>query len=212
MKPLVILSQEGTTQGCPLAMLMYAIGVLPLISRLKDPKQYKQNWYADDSACAGSLQNIKEWLLRLMEFGPSYGYYAEPTKSVIIVKEDQFQKATALFADLQVEVVLAGQFLGAVLETKRGSGDICNRRSIRELKALSSWLELLGPICCLHTPHLFILFRVSGRTFKGLSRDVTMNISSCATPSDRFSPQQCWEERCLKESTQFSSCLLSWEA
>ena len=87
VKPLLILSQEGTTQGCPLALLMYAIGVLPLISRLKDPKRRKQNWYADDSACAGSLQNIKEWLLQLMEFGPSYGYYAEPSKSVIIIKD-----------------------------------------------------------------------------------------------------------------------------
>ena len=87
---------------------------------MKDPKQHKQNWYADDSACAGSLQNIKEWLSWLMEFGPSYGYYAEHSKSVIIVKEDHFQKAKALFADLQVEVVLAGWFLGGCIGNEEG--------------------------------------------------------------------------------------------
>ena len=69
---------------------------------------------ADNSACAGSLQNIKEWLLWLMEFHPSYGYYEEPSRSVIIVK-DHFQKATVLFADLQVEVVVGGQFLGGYI-------------------------------------------------------------------------------------------------
>lgn len=31
-------SQEGTTQGCLLGILMYAIGVLSLVSRLKNPE------------------------------------------------------------------------------------------------------------------------------------------------------------------------------
>ena len=111
-KLFIILSQGGTTQGCPLAMLMYSIGVYPLISLLKDPKHYKQNWYTDDSACAGLLLCIRKWLLQLLRVDPSYGYFAEPSKSIIVVKEEHFQEAQDVFADLEVEVVLVGRFLG----------------------------------------------------------------------------------------------------
>ena len=46
-----------------------------------------------------------------MEIGSSYGYFAEPTKSTIIVKEEHCCRAEALFADLNVKIVLADRFL-----------------------------------------------------------------------------------------------------
>ena len=116
----VLLSQEGTTQGCPLAMLMYAIGVYPLISRLKDPASHKQNWYADDSACGSTLVRIRAWFLRLLELGPAFGYFAEPVKSVLVVKEEHQEQAEIMFADLQVKVVLASRFLGGCVGTDDG--------------------------------------------------------------------------------------------
>ena len=48
-----MLSKEGTTQGDPLAMAMYAIGTKPLIHRLNGIA--RQVWYADDSAAGSSL-------------------------------------------------------------------------------------------------------------------------------------------------------------
>ena len=50
-------SKEGMTQGDPLAMIAYGIGVLPLIRVLKkDHPQVSQPWYADDEGAGGDLR------------------------------------------------------------------------------------------------------------------------------------------------------------
>ena len=43
----VIKSQEGTTQGDPLAMLLYGVATLPLIDKLED-HDFPHKWYADE--------------------------------------------------------------------------------------------------------------------------------------------------------------------
>ena len=48
-----ILSTEGTTQGDPLSMAIYALATLPLIDHVKQANLV-QTWFADD-ACAGSI-------------------------------------------------------------------------------------------------------------------------------------------------------------
>ena len=63
-----ILSQEGTIQGDPLAMAMYALGTLPLIRAVTTPGA-KQTWYADDAA-AGDVSGsggigLQPWVLTL---------------------------------------------------------------------------------------------------------------------------------------------------
>ena len=48
-------SKEGVTQGDPLAMITYGIGVLPLIRELQDTHpRATQPWYADDTGAGTS--------------------------------------------------------------------------------------------------------------------------------------------------------------
>ena len=68
-----VLSQEGTTQGDPLAVPMYALGILPLIQH--SSVDVNQVWYADDAAATGTVLNLKEWWDNINNLGPSYGYY-----------------------------------------------------------------------------------------------------------------------------------------
>ena len=62
----VIFSKEGVTQGDPLSMFGYGIGVLPLIRRLKEEfPSVKQPWYADDAGAGGHFTELRafmEWL------------------------------------------------------------------------------------------------------------------------------------------------------
>ena len=52
----VILSQERTTQTDLLAMPMYALETIPLITKLKQQvPQVNQVWYADDSAGSNEI-------------------------------------------------------------------------------------------------------------------------------------------------------------
>ena len=47
-------SKEGVTQGDPLSMIVYGIGILPLIRELQDAHpQVTQPWYADDARAGG---------------------------------------------------------------------------------------------------------------------------------------------------------------
>ena len=82
----VILSQEGTTQGDPLAMAMYAIAITPLINRLESTR-IKQVWYADDATADGDLTCVRAWWDRISEMGPEYGYHPNASNTLLFVKE-----------------------------------------------------------------------------------------------------------------------------
>ena len=64
-----LLSSEGTTQGDPFAMSLYAISLQPLITLLGIRSSAKQCWYADDATGAGALTDVRKWLDELLAAG-----------------------------------------------------------------------------------------------------------------------------------------------
>jgi hypothetical protein len=68
---LSILSEEGVTQGDPLAMVMHGVGLLPLIQILeKAVSDVHQPWCADDAGAGGRFQRIRLYFEKLQEHGP----------------------------------------------------------------------------------------------------------------------------------------------
>ena len=107
-------SNEGTTQGDPLAMAMYSVAIMPLIKQLNGV--VKQIWYADDASAGGRITDLRVWWNRLQELGPRYGYFVNSFKSHLLVKDDNLAIGTNLFCDTDVQVSTAGhRYLGAPL-------------------------------------------------------------------------------------------------
>ena len=109
-------SSEGTTQGDPLAMSLYAISLQPLITLLSVRNSAKQCWYADDATGAGSLEDIRKWWDELLTAGPALGYYPNAKKCWLVVKPEKLDDAKDVFAGTGISITTEGRkHLGAAL-------------------------------------------------------------------------------------------------
>ena len=85
----VLLSQEGMTQGDPLAMPMYALATILLIRKLKDSvNEVYQVWYADDASGAGKIHKLRKWWDQIDLARPKFGYFTNASKTWFVTKED----------------------------------------------------------------------------------------------------------------------------
>ena len=113
-----LLSKEGTTQGDPLAMPMFALASIPLINNLKSLSCARQVWYADDAAAAGKIKELANWWSQIRQLGPSFGYFVNPAKTCLVVKEKHLQLAIDSFSSSGIQISCEGaRYLGAPLGT-----------------------------------------------------------------------------------------------
>ena len=116
----MIQSSEGTTQGDPVAMAIYGIGLLKLQQKIKFcDTGVKQVAYADDLTGAGKITDIRSWWDCVIDKGSKFGYIPNASKSVLIVKPEFYERATEEFRDTEVKVTKEGErHLGAVIGTE----------------------------------------------------------------------------------------------
>ena len=144
----VILSREGTTQGGPEGMPMYALGILPMIKRLIHI--VRQMWYADDSVAGGTLVRLRQWWDMLNEIGPDYGYFLNPKKTKLLVKEDVLEEATLVFAGTGVTIVSEGhKYLGCPIGTEEFVRDFVQKRTDKWIDDLEKLVKVaeIQPQC-----------------------------------------------------------------
>ena len=128
-----ILSQEGTIQCDPLAMAMYGINILPLISRLHN-NSLTQKWYADDGSAVGKLKDIRALLDKLNYGYPKYGYPVNPPKCQLIIKPGGERQASTEFAGTNVEITQGARVLGSVIGGSEASKNFLKDAEIKYTK------------------------------------------------------------------------------
>ena len=78
-------SEEGTTQGNPIARGMYGLAILPLIQKISKVNVIHK-WFVDDGNACGRISDLYETFRALKTEGPEYGYFVNAPKCQVIVK------------------------------------------------------------------------------------------------------------------------------
>ena len=116
---------EGTTQGDPTAIAIYAIAIIPLILMLIAEANQVDNTsktaaYADDLTAAGTTMRLSNCWETLCRLGPKFSYFLEGSKSWLIVKEKEVQRSQSVFKDTNIKNTTEGlRHLGAVIGSER---------------------------------------------------------------------------------------------
>ena len=115
-------------------MFFYGVSLLPLIRKIKDPNNVLQSWYAEDSAAIANLKKLEIWLKILIEEGPAFGYFREPSKSFLVVDKQYAEEAHHIFDKYSITKVEGKRFLGGFI----GDG---NEKDIYLKKKELEWVD-----------------------------------------------------------------------
>ena len=139
-----ILSREGVTQGDPLAMIAYGLGLVPLAKRLRaDVPSCLQPWYADDSAAQGRASEVERFFDILLEKGKSVGYHPSPSKCIVICREEDNIAALQRLHRFGFQYRKGGRYIGSYLGSPIGKDlwvkEKCARweRAVRKLSSFA---------------------------------------------------------------------------
>ena len=136
----VLYSEEGTTQGDPLAMAFYALATVPLANQCA-VNNLREVWLADDASASGQLRSLLEWWTKLSTIGPSYGYFPNAAKTWLVVHPVHLEEARLLFVNTGVQISTDGRReLGAPL----GSSSFVENYVSEKVK---TWLSELDCLC-----------------------------------------------------------------
>ena len=146
-----ISSNEGNTQGDSMAVGMYALGLMLLLSSIISNNTVKliHIAFADDLTGVGKIHELIEWWKNVLHYGPYLGYFVNESKSWLIIKEKYVQIAKETFRDYSIKITTDGhRHLGTII----GSSE---NKEVFVITKVSEWikqLEIVAKFACTE-PH-----------------------------------------------------------
>ena len=213
----MIHSKEEITQGDCLAMSLYEVALMSLASKMCNAiHEALQPWYCDDAGVAGKAVPNVQCLDFLVKFGPTYGYFPEPSKLYYICRAEDEEVAHAAFEGFGLEINYSRgkQYLGGFI----GSAKIKEKWWQTWWSSGWAWWKpsalLLRGILRLHTLASPSVCRMSGNMSSELSP--TLPHSSCplrrqsARASCRLSLVSHHQLRLMVNTARFSPTASGW--
>ena len=121
-----ISSAEGTTQGYPIAVPLYAVAIAPLLQMIKSDyaQDVRHVAFADDLCGAGKLVQLRSWWDNIVVHGPHLCYYPRADKSRLIVKPQLEERAKKISAATDVRISTNGhKYLGGYIGSEEGKAE-----------------------------------------------------------------------------------------
>jgi hypothetical protein len=143
-------SAEGMVQGCPMAMLGFAVGLLPMVRKLKEEAEelhLGQSFYADDGLGSGNLEALERWYDKLCDLGKPYGYIPQPAKCMIVTKFPDTARDLFVQKGFRPENIVAGaRYLGGFV----GDAELRKEFVREKVASLVSLLEEVANVAHLY--------------------------------------------------------------
>ena len=119
----IIHSREGVTQGEPLYMVAYKIGILMLVKCLKFTyPEATQPWYADYYGALDLFDNLEQYLNFSKHYGPYQGYYYNPTKSILTLHPNNLKAGKSFFQCHGFKVCTGASYIGGYIGDEKFKG------------------------------------------------------------------------------------------
>ena len=82
--------------------------------------------YADDGGAARTRVGLK----RIQNHGPMFGYFPNPSKTWLVVKEAHLDRATEMFSDIKISVE-GRKYLGSFIGTEDGKAKFVGEVNVK---------------------------------------------------------------------------------